>query len=450
MTNPLYNEKNIIGRLYRYFFIYFKRFSAPTIETLFLLVLSILAMESANSIRFLYRHFLSGITEKSLNAFYYACSYAKADYSRFMTVTAGMALNLIPDNLEAQPIFLCIDDTMVSKFGLKCEGVSKLFDHAAHGGSNYLNGHCFVSLMLCVPVWNNDRIVYLSVPLGYHMWKKKESKLALAADMVRKTMPALKQRRNVIILCDSWYVKKDLVCVVEEYPNLDLIGNARSDSALYDLPPAPTGKRGRPAKRGRRLSIDEDFELSAEKVDGFYLAARRVLTNIFGSRQVMAYVTATKKNGGSRRLFFSTVFPEQLSVFCAWQEKAPLNQTGSHWMEYIPFFFYSFRWNIEISYYEQKTFWSLCRYMLRSCKGIEMLVNLINISYCAMKLLPYQDKEFFQYRDMSVQEFRFILSGKIRQQVFYAHFVKNIESYIKSNAVMKALKSLVKQQGYHL
>ena len=53
---------------------------------------------------------------------------------------------------------------------------------------------------------------------------------------------------------------------------------------------------------------------------------------------------------------------------------------------------YSFRWNIKTSYYEQKTFWSLCSYMVRSCKGIEMLVNLINICYCAMKILPYQDE----------------------------------------------------------
>ena len=44
-------------------------------------------MESAHSIRFLYRHFLSGITEKSLNAFYYACTHAKVDYSRFMNVS---------------------------------------------------------------------------------------------------------------------------------------------------------------------------------------------------------------------------------------------------------------------------------------------------------------------------------------------------------------------------
>ena len=37
-----------------------------------MLILSIMALESARSIRFLYEHFLSRITEKSLTAFYYA------------------------------------------------------------------------------------------------------------------------------------------------------------------------------------------------------------------------------------------------------------------------------------------------------------------------------------------------------------------------------------------
>lgn len=119
-------------------------------------------------------------------------------------------LRMISDSLATQPIFLCVDDTMVEKAGTRFENVSKLFDYAVHNCSNYLNGHCFVSIVLCIPVWKNDR------------------------------------------------------------------------------------------------------------------------------------------------------------------------------MKYIPPFLYSFRWNIETSYYEQKTFWSLCRYMVRSCKGIEMLVNLINICYCAM------------------------------------------------------------------
>lgn len=311
----------------------------PTIETLFLLVLSILAMESADSIRSLYRHFLSGITKKSLNIFYYACSYAKADYSMFMNVTATMALNLIPEKLSSQPVFLCVDNTMVSK----------LYDHATHNGSNYLNGHCFVSVMLCVPVWKKSKIHYLFIPLGYRMWQKKESKLELAASMIRQVMPQFSSRKNVILLCDSWYVKKALVSIVDEYENLDLIGNARSDSVIYDLTPQRTGKRGRPALQGKKLSIYDDFVLSDKKTGDYYTAVRHVLTNIFGKREVFAYVTPPEKESNSRRLFFSTIFPEQLDIFCACQERPPLNQTGCDRMQFIPMLLYAFRWNIEVS-----------------------------------------------------------------------------------------------------
>ena len=269
---------------------------------------------------------------------------------------------MIPDSLATQPIFLCVDDTMVAKAGTRFENVSKLFDHAAHNGSNYLNGHCFVNIMLCIPVWKNDRVSYLSLPLGYRMWQKKESKLELAASMIRQVMPEFQEK--------------------------------------------------------------------------------------IGCREIQAYVTATEKEHGTKRLFFSTIFPEDLQIFCAWQEKEPLNQTGSDRMKYIPLFLYSFRWNIETSYYEQKTFWSLCSYMVQSCNGIEMLVNLINICYCAMKILPYQDEQFSEYRTKSVQEFRFELSQGIRSQIFLTNFVRNIETHIKSNVIIKALKQLIRQQVY--
>jgi hypothetical protein len=86
--------------------------------------------------------------------------------------------------------------------------------------------------------------------------------------------------------------------------------------------------------------------------------------------------------------------------------------------------------------------------MVRSQKGIEMLVNLINLAYCAMKLLPYQEKDFAKYRGESAQEFRFILSRQIREQVFFATFVQNIETTIKSNSIIEALMSLFRRQGF--
>ena len=54
-----------------------------------------------------------------------------------------------------------------------------------------------------------------------------------------KSQPEFSQKKNVIIFCDSWDTKQNLVSIVNEYENLDLIGNARSDSVIYDLAPAP-------------------------------------------------------------------------------------------------------------------------------------------------------------------------------------------------------------------
>ena len=80
-----------------------------------------------------------------------------------------------------------------------------------------------------------------------------------------------------------------------QYSHCDLIGNARADSVIYDLAPAPTGRKGRHAKHGKRLSADDDFTLSDEKINGYYIGVRRVLTNLFGSREVLAYVTTPEK-----------------------------------------------------------------------------------------------------------------------------------------------------------
>ena len=120
-------------------------------------------------------------------------------------------------------------------------------------------------------------------------------------------MPEFLSKEHVIILCDSWYTKKNLVSIIDEYPNLDLIGNARIDSVMYDLAPERTGRRGRPAKHGKRLCVETDFTFSKEKIGDYYTGVRRVFTKIFGDREVLASVTDTEKGNGTKRLFFSTI-----------------------------------------------------------------------------------------------------------------------------------------------
>ena len=79
-----------------------------------------------------------------------------------------------------------------------------------------------------------------------------------------------------------------------------------------------------------------------------------------------------------------------------------------------------------------------------------MMINVINISYCAMKLLPYVDKEFADYKDKSVQEFRFVISESIREQIFFASFVQNIELQTKSISLIIAIYQAFRIVGYHL
>ena len=70
-----------------------------------------------------------------------------------------------------------------------------------------------------------------------------------------------------------------------------------------------------------------------------------------------------------------------------------------------------------MSYYEQKTFWSLCSYMVRSRKGIEMLVNLINISYIIGKFseLSYDTKKPLRW-DRTAAERNYVAKATRRRR----------------------------------
>ena len=58
---------------------------------------------------------------------------------------------------------------------------------------------------------------------------------------------------------------------------------------MYDPAHAHTGRRGRPAKHGKRLSVETDFAFSNEKIGDYYIGAHRVITNLFGCREIQAY-----------------------------------------------------------------------------------------------------------------------------------------------------------------
>ncbi len=442
MYRLLYLKNSVFNRLFLYFQDYFSNASKPTACNRFLLVISILTLDIFRSVRFAHSHVISRRSGTSLNAFYYTLKTDAYDHSVWNDVTVSKAVRAVPGSLEEQPLFLSIDDTMVEKSGKHFELCSKLYDHAAHNGSHYLNGHCMVSLLLSFPVCQDGKIRYLSVPVGYRLWDKKKSKLALAAELAAQAMKAIGPERQGILLCDSWYPKAEVTALVEQFENLEMVCNARVDTALYGLAPAKTGKKGRPKKRGDRIHL-EKIVLSEPKSGDWLIGMVPVITNLWKGKVVYALVTAPKNGKGSRRLFLCTADPRTISF--DWENSADKTACsyGAENVFYLPLAWYGLRWNIEVSYYEGKTFWSMEEYRIRSKEGIERLVNLISLSYSAMTLLPYSDETFSGYQFASAQETRYEIGQQIQADIILCSFGKFLETIKNCSTLIKVVEDYV-------
>ena len=154
------------------------------------LVIAQVALQAFQSFRFLHWNFLSQMTHRCLNSYYRVLQNKMVTRRSLRLQTSELACILIPAALQNEPVFLSVDDTTISKFGKKFDAVSLLHDHACHTGNPYVNGHCFVSLTLSVPVLNQRKgkatlIRYLAVPV-YRMWTKEQIKLELAGDSSRR------------------------------------------------------------------------------------------------------------------------------------------------------------------------------------------------------------------------------------------------------------------------
>ena len=177
----LYTENSVIGRLLTIFSSLFRSATRPTRHLLAWLLIAQLALESAPSVRCLFRQFLSKQTDASLNSYYRALSNGLVTDASIRQALALRALAIVPEALRQEPILLSVDDTSIAKWGKHFDGVGILYDHAKHDGKSYFNGHAFVSLTMSVPVLHEKagkaQIRYVAVPIGYVMSKEVCTKL---------------------------------------------------------------------------------------------------------------------------------------------------------------------------------------------------------------------------------------------------------------------------------
>ncbi|PRX13406.1 DDE superfamily endonuclease [Orenia metallireducens] len=424
--------------LKQYLLKYRSIFTKPSFEIFNWLILAIISIEEIRSIKFLYDNFISKYSSKVLNSFYYFLSHSSFSTEKLMRKTVDIVLNLISSSKDEITIFLSIDDTLQAKYGNKFDCYYKLFDHTSRTGSSYLNGHCFVSLVINIPLKHNEGIKYLSLPVGYKLYDKSKSKLKLASELINIAMPLLKSYQ-VILLCDSWYTKGSVLDTVNSYDNLDLIGAVRKDTAIFDLPPKHNGKRGRPRLRGDKLDI---HAFSYEKANKYFISTRRVMTRLF---KTPVYITVTAKDTdkfSSTRLFICTINPGEISIFK--NHNIEKNKYDNTDFKQVPLSAYSIRWNIEVIFYQHKFFWSFGNYMVRNKKAIERYVNLLAISYTFVSVLPFIDQKFEKYKFRSPQKIKRVLAENISKELIFDSFVSSLESSKIYSKVQKAISSFLR------
>jgi hypothetical protein len=149
-----------------------------------------------------------------------------------------------------ETVEVLIDDTLFRRRGKRVWAASWFHDGAAQGPAKTGYGNNWV--VLAVRVW----LPVISRPVAIPVMAKpvikdtaSSSRLWLARCMVTRLAAEL-PGREINVTADSAYAGEEL----KQLPDgVTWTTRLRANAALYDLPPARTGKKGRPRKKGSRL-----------------------------------------------------------------------------------------------------------------------------------------------------------------------------------------------------
>ena len=164
-----------------------------------------------------------------------------------LTVARLMVALLVP---AGQPVTVAIDDTLFRRRGQKVWAAGWFHDGSAPGPAKtgYGNNWVIAAIVVKLPMINRP----VALPVLAKLVIKgtnSASRLWLARRMAQMLAGALPGRR-IHVVADAAYAGKELKGLP---PGITWTTRLRKDAALYEPPPARTGKRGRPRAKGARL-----------------------------------------------------------------------------------------------------------------------------------------------------------------------------------------------------
>ena len=232
-------------------------FTAPTFTTFCALVCGLLAQTGRRTVcGMLVASGLAGSWSHDRAHKFFSAARWSAD--QLGLLLAGLVVGLLVPADAA--VTVVIDDTLFRRTGKKVWAAGWFHDGSATGpkavafGNNWVVVGILVSLPMlarpvCLPVL--ARLVRKNTVSGSRLWLARQMVCALA-----DALPG----RQIHVVADAAYAGKELRGLPEQ---ISWTTRLRKDAALYAPAPPRTGRRGRPAQKGKRLPKLADLARTA-------------------------------------------------------------------------------------------------------------------------------------------------------------------------------------------
>jgi hypothetical protein len=191
---------------------------------------------------------LSGARMAQTVSFHAACrffSQAVWNVDRLGLLVAGLIVDKLLGPGEA--ITVIVDETLFKRWGRKVHHAFWTHDGSAQGKNKIARGNrwAVAGIVVRLPFCTAP----VCLPVLFRLWAGKgtASSVEMAGELLTVIRAAF-QGRDVHGVGDAAYHGKPLLV-----PGTTFTTRLPANAALYDLAPAPTGKRGRPALKGTKL-----------------------------------------------------------------------------------------------------------------------------------------------------------------------------------------------------
>ena len=165
--------------------------------------------------------------------------------------------------LSAEPLVFGIDETIERRWGRKISARGIYRDPVRSSQSHFVkaSGLRWVVLMLLVPlpwsqrVWALPVLTVLAPSERYH--QERGQRHRKVTDWAQRLIAQLRRwvpQRKLVVVADASYAKLALLARCQRFRNpVTVVVRGRVDMALYEPAPPPSGRPGRPRKKGPRL-----------------------------------------------------------------------------------------------------------------------------------------------------------------------------------------------------